>query len=69
MISTGATSTAVGRNQGSKLTIASRTGAQWGVDDPTLMVSAAAAVTKNLTFGITHSVTYGQWTESTTSAD
>jgi hypothetical protein len=38
---------------------AARTGAQWGVDDPTLMVSAAAAVTKHLTFGITHSVTYG----------
>jgi alkanesulfonate monooxygenase SsuD/methylene tetrahydromethanopterin reductase-like flavin-dependent oxidoreductase (luciferase family) len=41
--------------------LASRTGAQWGVDDPMLMVSAAAAVTKNLAFGITHSVTYGEF--------
>ena len=39
--------------------VAARTGAQWGVDDPTLMVSAAAAVTTHLAFGITHSVTYG----------
>ncbi|KDE03154.1 hypothetical protein MVLG_06349 [Microbotryum lychnidis-dioicae p1A1 Lamole] len=37
---------------------AARTGAQWGVDDPTLLISACALVTKNLSFGITQSVTY-----------
>lgn len=35
-----------------------QTGAQFGISDPTLFVSAAAAATKNLTFGITQSVTY-----------
>ncbi|KAF7981356.1 hypothetical protein HWV62_33815 [Athelia sp. TMB] len=35
-----------------------RTGAQFGVDDPLLVISACAAVTKNLSFGVTHSVSY-----------
>lgn len=35
-----------------------RTGAQISIIDPFLTVSAMAAVTKNLTFGLTHSVTY-----------
>ncbi|KAM0751437.1 Nitrilotriacetate monooxygenase component A/pristinamycin IIA synthase subunit A [Meredithblackwellia eburnea MCA 4105] len=37
---------------------ATRTGSQFGCSDPSLLVSAAAAVTKNLTFGITQSLTY-----------
>ena len=35
-----------------------KTGAQFGIADPSLFISAMAAVTKNLTFGITQSVTY-----------
>ncbi|ORY81778.1 dibenzothiophene desulfurization enzyme A [Leucosporidium creatinivorum] len=35
-----------------------RTGTQWGVDDPVLVLSAMAAVTKNLALGVTQSVTY-----------
>lgn len=41
------------------LKTATSTGTQWAVADPMLVISAAAAVTKNLAFGITHSVTYG----------
>ncbi|KAM0788602.1 hypothetical protein ACM66B_001723 [Microbotryomycetes sp. NB124-2] len=37
---------------------AMRTGAQWGVSAPLLVVPAMAAVTKHLTFGVTQSVTY-----------
>lgn len=35
-----------------------KTGAQISIIDPFLVTSAMAAVTKNLTFGLTHSVTY-----------
>ncbi|KIM77132.1 hypothetical protein PILCRDRAFT_12306 [Piloderma croceum F 1598] len=35
-----------------------RTGAQFGIDDPLLVISACAAVTKNLAFGVTASVSY-----------
>ncbi|KAK4050926.1 hypothetical protein OIO90_004902 [Microbotryomycetes sp. JL221] len=47
-----------GENQG--LSPAMRTGAQWGVSDPALLISACAAVTSHLTFGVTQSVTYEQ---------
>ncbi|ORY55556.1 luciferase-like domain-containing protein [Leucosporidium creatinivorum] len=43
---------------GNSLDAATRTGAQWGVDDPMVIVSAMAAGTNNLSFGVTHSVTY-----------